>query len=297
MRFHKGHLIPVQVLLLLVSVLFYDHAVQACSRVLWAENGQAILIGRNMDWLEDMKTNLWVLPRGMRRDGGIGKNSLSWTSRYGSVGAVSYDNATADDLNEKGLNMALLWLAESEYGQRDEKLPGMLLSLWGQYFLDNFATVEEAVSAIEKALPAFFRCRRHERQRSQASPGAGRRHRRFGHHRIFERPFKMYHSRQYTSMTNSPTFDKQLANLKQYKGFGGHQPLPGHDRSGGSVCSRRLLSQTAPQPNNPPAGRGRSDQRHAEHCPTLWRARPGPAKYFGHHLANRLRPDQQGLLL
>ena len=28
-------------------------------------------------------------------------------------------------------------------------------------------------------------------------------------------------------MTNSPTFDKQLANLKGYKGFGGDKPLPG----------------------------------------------------------------------
>ena len=228
MRFHKGHLIPVQVILLLVSVLFYDHAVQACSRVLWAENGQAILIGRNMDWLEDMKTNLWVLPRGMRRDGGIGKNSLSWTSRYGSVGAVSYDNATADGLNEKGLNMALLWLAESEYGQRDEKLPGMLLSLWGQYFLDNFATVEEAVSAIEKKPFQLF---------SGAVGTSGREARLHlaladatGDSAIIEylngRP-KIYHSRRYTVMTNSPTFDKQLANLKQYKGFGGDQPLPG----------------------------------------------------------------------
>ena len=119
MRFDKCKMVLILIIVLLFSVPGRDQAVQACSRVLWAENGQAVLIGRNMDWLEDMKTNLWVFPRGMQRDGSIGKNSLSWTSRYGSVGTVSYDAATADGLNEKGLNMALLWLAE--FGIRPEE--------------------------------------------------------------------------------------------------------------------------------------------------------------------------------
>ena len=39
----------------------------------------------------------------------------------------------------------LLWLNESDYGKRDEKLPGVSIALWAQYVLDNYSTVAEAV--------------------------------------------------------------------------------------------------------------------------------------------------------
>jgi penicillin V acylase-like amidase (Ntn superfamily) len=57
----------------------------ACSRaVCFGLEGQTVT-GRSMDWLEDMQTNLWIFPRGMERDGGMGNQGLQWTSKYGSV--------------------------------------------------------------------------------------------------------------------------------------------------------------------------------------------------------------------
>lgn len=251
MRFFKCNLILVQVIMLLFSVLFHGNTAQACSRVLWADNGQAVLVGRNMDWLEDMKTNLWVLPRGMQRDGKVGKNSLSWTSRYGSIVAVSYDSATADGMNEKGLSISLLWLAESEYGQRNENLPGIPITLWGQYFLDNFAMVKEAVSAFEQApfqlLSGTVGTSGREARLHLAIADAA------GDSAIIEyidgKP-KIYHSRQYTVMTNSPTFDKQLANLKQYKGFGGDMPLPGTTEAADRFVRAAYYFKQLPKPTN-----------------------------------------------
>jgi penicillin V acylase-like amidase (Ntn superfamily) len=38
---------------------------------------------------------------------------------------------------------------------------------------------------------------------------------------------KIYHSRNYTVMTNSPTFDRQLKLARDHKGLGGDKPLPG----------------------------------------------------------------------
>lgn len=32
----------------------------------------------------------------------------------------------------------------------------------------------------------------------------------------------VYHIKKYNVMTNSPSFDKQLENLKKYQGFGGN---------------------------------------------------------------------------
>lgn len=48
----------------------------------------------------------WVFPRGMKRSGEAGKNSLQWTSKYGSVIAPATDISTTDALNEAGLSSA-----------------------------------------------------------------------------------------------------------------------------------------------------------------------------------------------
>lgn len=38
---------------------------------------------------------------------------------------------------------------------------------------------------------------------------------------------QIYHSREYTVMTNSPTYDRQLELVTRFAGFGGDDPLPG----------------------------------------------------------------------
>lgn len=90
----------------------------------------------------------WIFPRGMARNGEAGPNSVKWISRYGSVIASAYDVSTSDGMNEKGLVANPLWLAESQYPKPDANKPGLALSLWAQYLLDNFATVGEAVDAL-----------------------------------------------------------------------------------------------------------------------------------------------------
>ena len=68
----------------------------ACSRaVYFGQEGQTVT-GRSMDWLEDMQTNLWIFPRGIKRDGGMGDMGFKWTSKYGSVIASVYEAGTAD---------------------------------------------------------------------------------------------------------------------------------------------------------------------------------------------------------
>jgi penicillin V acylase-like amidase (Ntn superfamily) len=120
-----------------------------CSVVKWSDNDAAMVVARNMHWLEDTKSNLWLLPRGMNREGLSGPNSLTWTSKYGSVITSVYDIASADGMNEKSLACHMLWLAESNYGNRDESIPGLSISLWLQFLLDNFATVDEAVTFVQ----------------------------------------------------------------------------------------------------------------------------------------------------
>ena len=62
-------------LFLFVSTIFY-----ACTVIYWNKNPDK-LIGRNMDWYTNVETEFWVLPRGIKRDGMVGKNSMKWESK------------------------------------------------------------------------------------------------------------------------------------------------------------------------------------------------------------------------
>jgi len=201
-----------------------------CTIVVWAADGIADVSARNMDWFEDMGTDLWVFPRGIRRTGlpaGDG-NPLCWTSRYGSIAASVYGIATADGVNEAGLGMHMLWLDESDYGSRDASLPGLCVSLWGQFFLDGFATVAEAVlyandHPFQVVTTSFSSAAYAATVHLQIEDS-------LGDIAVFEYVdgnLHVFHNRSYRVMTNSPVFEKQIENLKQYKGFGGTADLPG----------------------------------------------------------------------
>ena len=89
---------------------------EACTRAPYVAKDGTVIVGRSMDWGEDMHSNMWVLPRGMKRDGRGGKNTISWESKYGSLIVSAYDIGTAEGMNEKGLVVNELALVESKYG-------------------------------------------------------------------------------------------------------------------------------------------------------------------------------------
>ncbi len=199
-----------------------------CTVCVWAPEGQPCVSSRNMDWFEAMPTNLWVLPAGRTLSGGPegSKNALQWTSKYGSIAVVSYGLGTADGINEKGLAASMLWLAESEYGDRDPSLPALGLALWVQYYLDNFATVAEAVRDFEKRPYQLVPAEVAGRQAAvhlQISDATGD----CAVMEVLGGQVVIHHSKEFNVLTNSPSFDQQLTNLKQYSGFGGNMKLPG----------------------------------------------------------------------
>lgn len=207
--------------------LVATHA-ESCSRILWNDNGRAVIVGRNMDWFEDIRSNMWILPRGMERNGLAKTNPLRWTSKYGSVVITTYDVGTADGINEKGLAAHLLYLPETSVGPRDPSVPGLSMSMWVQYYLDQFATVADAVKSFESSPYQL---------RMAVEPSSGKPatvhialNDATGDSAVIEcidGEVKIYHDRRNVVMTNQPSFDKQLENLRQYRGFGGDQRLPG----------------------------------------------------------------------
>jgi len=101
----------------LISSIIFTNIAFACSRVVYLGQDNVVITGRSMDWAEDIKTNLWIFPRGIQRNGLGGSNTIEWVSKYGSVIASAYDIASSDGMNEKGLVANMLYLAESDYGK------------------------------------------------------------------------------------------------------------------------------------------------------------------------------------
>jgi penicillin V acylase-like amidase (Ntn superfamily) len=199
-----------------------------------------------------MGTNLWALPRGIERDGLVGPGSRKWTSRYGSVVASAYDIASVDGINDRGLGASVLWLAEAEYGPREKATGGISVSLWAQYYLDNFATVAEAVEQTRKA-PFQVRSAEVGVAQKRAATVHLAIADRTGDSAIIEilggKPV-IHHGREFRVMTNSPTFDRQLEIARQYQGLGGDRPLPGSTDAADRFARAAYYVQHLPEPKD-----------------------------------------------
>lgn len=225
---------------------------EACTRFVYLGENDQVMTARSMDWKTDVGTNIWVFPRGMERSGEAGPNSVKWTSKYGSVIASGYDISTTDGMNEAGLAANVLWLVESSYPAYDGKSPGLSIAAWAQYVLDNFATVEEAVNALEKnpftvvtdSVPGEERLATLHLSLSDAS----------GDSAIVEYidgKQVIHHSRKYQVMTNSPTFDKQLALNEYWTQIGGTVMLPGTNRASDRFARAAFYANAIPKSEDP----------------------------------------------
>ncbi|RFS21796.1 linear amide C-N hydrolase [Chitinophaga silvatica] len=237
--------------ILTVALMLASAISIACTRVVYKGLNHEILTARSMDWSEDIGTNLWIFPRGMQRNGEAGTNSIKWTSKYGSVIASAYEISSSDGMNEKGLVANLLWLGESEFPVRDTKIPGLTIAAWVQYVLDNFATVSEVVDAtrrntfqiISDDVPGQNRLATLHLSISDPS----------GDNAVFEfikGKVVIHHDTSYIVMTNSPTYDQQLALNEYWKQIGGTVFLPGTNRAADRFVRASFYINAIPRTDN-----------------------------------------------
>jgi choloylglycine hydrolase len=143
-----------------------------------------------------------------------------------------YEAGSTDDMNKKGFVANLLFLAESDYGKPPENAKVLSLSLWLQYFLDNYATVDEAIRAkrqsplhliSSKPIPNGKESKVHLSISDATGDSA-----------IFEYidgKLVIHHGHDYKVMSNSPIYSKQLAINAYWEEVGGTVFLPGTSRS------------------------------------------------------------------
>ncbi|MBD3906513.1 linear amide C-N hydrolase [Chryseobacterium sp. Ch-15] len=239
----------VLVLSALVSTAAFSY-IEACTRLVYKGPENTVITARSMDWKDEIDANIWVFPRGIDRNGNVGKNSINWTSKYGSVITSAWDIATTDGINEKGLVANVLWLAESQYPKYNPqgKDKGITISAWAQYVLDNFASVKDAVNELRKEefvivsdyIPGTTKFTTLHLSISDAS----------GDNAIFEYingKLKIHHDASYTVMTNSPIFDEQLAINTYWQGIPGTVMLPGTNKAADRFARASYYVNAIPQ--------------------------------------------------
>ena len=255
----KPHLAAKLASLVASVALLASSTADACTRFSYQAGESGYFVGRSMDWPFDTEAGLWIFPAGMERDGGLGEGSLTWKSKYGSVVVSFYEGYSVDGMNEAGLVANQQVLAEAEYGDptvSDRPLVSLGAEL--QYILDNFATVSEAVEAL--AAPPYQVV---VSPLSVATPNGPIETTPRGHvavtdaagdNAVFEwtdGELQIYHSRDYTVMTNSPTYDEQLAINTYWEDVGGMSALPGTHRAADRFVRTTFNLQSVPKYDDP----------------------------------------------
>ncbi len=229
-----------------VACVEFGFPAKACSLILWNTNGQAVVAARTWDLYVDEKPRLVYLPRGIARRGVADSNAAQWTSKFASTVLTAFDAGSGDGMNEAGLGAHLLYLHGTEHEAADAR-PAVSNLWWAQYALDNYATVAEALEGLTKVQIVSTKALGREWPVHLALEDAA------GDSAVLEfveGRLVVHHGKDVTVMTNEPTLDEQLANLKRYKLFGGNLAMPGDvDPSSRFVRAASYL-KTLPKPAN-----------------------------------------------
>ncbi len=125
----------------------------ACTDVrLIAGDGSSMSV-RTMEFAQDLGSALTIMPRGQNAvSPGPKVNGLKWTSKYGYVGMTAFGMPLiTDGMNEKGLGFGALYLpGETEYQSvaSGDEAKALSNASFGNWVLGNFATVDEVRAAI-----------------------------------------------------------------------------------------------------------------------------------------------------
>jgi penicillin V acylase-like amidase (Ntn superfamily) len=216
-----------------------------CTRAMYVGSDGLVITGRSMDWNEDQGENAWVFPRGMAR-GGPGPQSLKWVSQYGSLGLSAYEAGISEGINEKGLVLNGLYLVESDYGPPDDR-PTISIMAFGQYVLDLFGSVAEAVTALrgESVRIVGFELPNGKPttiHMSLSDPSGDS-----GIFEWLEGKLVIHHGPQYRVLTNSPTYDQQLAIREYWSGIDPMTFLPGSITAPDRFVRASFLIDAIPQ--------------------------------------------------
>ena len=205
--------------IVLFSLLFTETAL-ACTGIRLIASDGTVVYARTLEFNVDLDSNLLVVPRGYSRTGTTpdGDNGLKWVSRYASVGANGVGLPFLfDGVNEKGLAAGLFYFPTTAgYPKYDAANASRTIAPWelGSWILENFATVEEVKQNIANVAVAEVVFK----QWGIAPPVHYVVHDASGKSIVIEYVAGKLHvyDNVIGVMTNSPTFDWHMTNLRNY---------------------------------------------------------------------------------
>lgn len=219
-----------------IGILAYQKA-DACTRVVYTGDTTAVaddvlrVVGRSLDWSTPIPTNLYVYPRGMKKQSDKEGNIIRWTSKYGSVYAAGYNAGVTEGMNEKGLAINGLFCRGTVYNSdKQADAPSMSLAVFVAWMLDNCATTQEVIDLVKAQ---NFKIGGQTFDGGQVSTLHWGVTDAKGHTAILEftgGDLKIYEG-DYPVLTNDPTFPKMQAINEYWEGVGGQNFLPGSVKS------------------------------------------------------------------
>ena len=206
------------------ALLFLTHSpAKSCTGIrLTAEDG-SVIHARTLEFAVDINSDVIVVPRGYSRIGSTpdGKDGLKWKSKYASVGANGVEMPFIfDGFNEKGLAIGLFYFPSSaKYMDYETADADKTIAPWeiGSWILENFSTVEEVKENIGKIVvpdvlfeawgftPPVHYVVHDASGKSIVIEYVG------GKLNIHDNPLGV--------LTNTPAFDWQMTNLRNYVNF------------------------------------------------------------------------------
>ncbi len=209
-------------------LIFAESQAFACSEVTVANGSTFAVSARCMDFPTIIPTLVEVSPRGNTTTsvtGGFTNPPLTWTAIYGGVyltPSLEGSTTVVDGMNEMGLSCCLMWDGDSEYPPTPPPagIPVLAHNLLPRYFLDNFATVSEAVDAIMN--PSFYVFQNFSTYYGTNLPSHFTLHDKTGAAALLEFTsgsavvYNLTQSPNYNVTTNEPQYPAQLTNANTY---------------------------------------------------------------------------------
>ncbi len=219
-------------ILLIAAALsaFFGNSARACTGIRLIAGDGSVVPARTMEFAIDIHSEIMVSPRGFARSGVTpdGQEGLKWKSKYASVGANGLDlPVLVDGLNEKGLAAGMFYFSGAAgympytAAEADKTLASYQLVSW---ILDNCASVDEVKAGLQDlVVPAVVL----DAWKIVLEV----------HYVVHDSTGKSIvieyvdgklnvHDDPLGVITNVPTFDWQMTNLRNYLNFSMHNPPP-----------------------------------------------------------------------
>ena len=294
---------------ILVAALSFVPAAQACTGIRLIAKDGGVVAARTLEFGFDLHSEVLVVPAGTALTGTLpdGGKGISYTTKYGFLGANAEGlTAIVDGINDQGLYVGLFYFpgyASYADATKENAARAMAPHEYANWLLGNFANVEEVkanfnkvalvpvvVEAIEQAAPVHFVVHDRSGKSVVIEP--------------LDRTLKIYDN-PLGVMTNSPDFDWHMTNRPRRHHAGAIRPGLGpariarrfHAAVALRACGRVRAVGVAVRHGGQGRVAGVSHPQQLRHSVRRGaRNRQRSAARRGHHLDQRLRPEELALV-